>query len=592
MDGADKPAAVSPSSLDRARRALLVVYALIALLSVDLSHGQWDLAGHNRGWAGLLHLHQAPAADLIAAALGFALMGFLTWLVTGAFDRGAWTRRDAWVLAPLVLAVVLRLDVALRSLQEIEIHLYDGVLPTLHSYFVPLLGRMLRVLPGDAHEHAFAVAGWMGALAVVPLYRFARDRTGSPEAAAVVAMAYAGHPLVVRFAPTDAPYGMMLLTLFHALACLSAPAPSVVAGAVSLALAVSCRADGALLLPVALAVVGPGALLRLWRSNRRDLAIGAAAFGTIALGSLAVVLPAHDMSQGAMTNFLTSPLRMLLTDVFTSPGLAGQGASELAANRVWQGLVGLGLIAGLLDRRLRWAWPAGLGAVLVASPYPAVTWVWPVAAHRLVPMDALLAMVAGAGVAWPVLWLRGASARAGLTAAAVVGLVGLSVASVDLLTRPWFFNVEWEMVRAGLAPGGVESPECPVLEFAARSWDDMDVHDVGQMLFDTAVTTCWENDCVALAQMGTCHRYVRGLHCYLNQAGVEGVCADPGLTPDDAVARCLAPECAAVEAALQLTPIEERTIRPPDTFGGTESVKIYPPVVKVGVYQIDGVKLP
>ena len=589
MDGADVPEAGPPSPLDRARRALLVVYAVIALLSVDLSHGQWGLAGQNRGWAGLLHLHQAPAADLIAAALGFALMGFLTWLVTGGFDRGAWGRRDGWVLAPIVLAVTLRLGPTLRSLQEIEVHLYDGQLPTLHSYIVPLLGRMLRVLPGDAHEHAFALAGWMGALAVVPLYRFARDRTGSRQAAAVVAMAYAGHPLVVRFAPTDAPYGMMLLTLFHALACLSAPAPSVLAGAVSLALAVSCRADGALLVPVALALVGPGALLALWRSRRRELTLGAAAFAVLTLGSLAVVLPAHDMSQGAMTNFLSSPLRMLLGDVFTSPGMSGLGASELAANRVWQGLVGLGLVAGLMDRRLRWAWVAAAGAVLVASPYPAITWVWPVAIHRLVPMDGLLAMVAGAGAAWPVLWLNGPRGRAAVATVAVAGLVGLSVASWPLFTRSWFFNTEWEMVRAGLAPGGVESPECPVLEFAARSWDDMDVHDVGQMLFDTRVTTCWENDCVALAREAGCHRYVRGLHCFLNQAGVSGACADPALTPDQAEALCLAPECAAVEAALQLRPIEERDIRPGETFDGTDAMKIYPPVVRVGVYQVEGV---
>lgn len=532
--------------------------------------------------------------ERVATSLAVLVCGFLWLTVTGWFDRDPRRRSERWVLAPLGVALILRLGVVPRSIEEIEIHLYDGRLPTMHSYVVPLLGRVVRALPGDGHRNAFVLAGLLSALATVPLQRWATRRSGSVTTGLLVAMAYAAHPIVARFGPTDAPYGLMAYTFFVSVALLSAATPSVVAGSLSLALAVSCRADGVLLVPVAGLLLGRTTLRELWRSHRQALLVGAVLASMTAGASWWVLLrdqyTVEDPVGRAFALLPPISPRQLLWDTLALGGGVADSPAELAARRVWQALVLLGAFAGLLDRRLRWATAALLGALLLAAPYDPFSWTWPVALHRVVPPSMLLAVAAGGGLAALVRLGERGGPRAGraLFAVSVAIPVVLAATSTPFLTRRWSFNVEWEMVRDALAPSGVEDPTCTVMGFGAKGRDDLDIHDFGQMLFGVDMVDCWRNDCVALARDARCTHYIRGLRCYAASDTLSAECVSPSLTGADALAKCLTPACATVESALTLKPVEEREIVPALTFEGAPMRVEFPTVAKVGVYQVVG----
>jgi hypothetical protein len=574
----------------------LGVCALLCASTFDLALVQHDAVGM---WDSAPAFAAARAAFLheaVPTVLGFLLTGALWLSLIGRLDRDPWGREDAWVLAPLLTALTLRLGVAPRSIEEIEIHLYDGILPTMHSYVVPLLGRALRGLPGDAHEHAFVAAGILGAWAVVPLYRFVTRRSGSVTAGLAAAMAFACHPILVRFAPTDAPYSLMLYALCVSLAALSAATPSVLGGALALAVAVSCRADGALWLPVVALLVGPDTWRALWDTQRRAVLVAAplaASLMAVAWWSLIASQYTDERVIPTLAGLIPpiSPWQVVGDTLAHGPGQLDTTV-EIVARRAWQILAALGALAGLLDRRLRWASAALVGALILATPYERFSWTWPVGLHRVVPPSAMLAVAAGGGLAALAAQARrlGTSATVAVRVAVIVATLALALAAAPFLTRPWTFNVEWEMVRAALAPQGVEDPTCTVMGFGAKDRDDMDIHDFGQMLYGVDLYDCWRRDCVAEARAGGCHRYIRGLRCYAAADALSEACSEATLTAADARARCLLPECAAVEAALQLTPIEERTLVPAPTFEGAPMRVGYPAVAPVGVYDVVGVR--
>lgn len=520
--------------------------------------------------------------DAALSLVSWALLGFLWLGITGAFDARRWARRDLWVLVPLAAALFLRLWVVPASVQEIELQLYDGLLPTRHSYFVPLLGRLLRVLPGDAAVHAFQLSGLLGALAVLPLFRFVEARLESAKGAALVAVMFACHPVVARFTPTDGPYGLMMLAFFQAVYWLGVPTPrSVVAGLTALALAVACRADGFLLLPVAALLIGPRAWVSIATTSRRELVIG----GGVAAGMLAwhawTVLP-----QVAHVSVPVLGLKRIVTEALWSQAALGETPTELLARRSWTLLAVVGGLVSLLRPSWRWATAALCCVPLLAAPYP-LSWTWVVAIHRLVPAAVMLSLAAGAALAALVVDLDHARPRvaAVVTGALLAVPITLTVAQASFLTRLWSFNVQWEMVRGALAPGGVERPECPVLVFGANDSFDLDMHDFGQMLFSTEVINCQAHDCVARARDGGCYRYVRALAAYNADYRAGDPCRDPALTAEASVSLCRKPACVEVERALSLRPIVEQPITPDDSFPPGDMAS-YPTTVRVGVYDV------
>lgn len=510
-------------------------------------------------------LAEPPDRPELVALGVLVVAGFLWLVISGFFGYGAAQRTDWVALVPFVIALVVREGIALHSVEELEIRFarrfYDK-----HSVVYPLLQLFYRPLVSDAHGFTMHVNGVLGALACLPLYLFVRQRMGSRSAGFACALFLAVHPLVARFSPTDGPQGLLLFAWFSALALLSAPrleGLGIIGGGILLGMAATLRIEGAILLVASCLLLDMRALAAAaWRH------VGAAAFAFLVV-TLLVCLQMHFVLRYNLPNVPPlPPARALL-----SP--AGYG-----------GPVPLMLvIVALVSRPITGCWLglcAGAAMLLVTAPVAYSD--NPVAMHRMVPAFALQALLAGIGAhaltAWLPrekwwLWMRPLPA-------AVAAILFFFQQRADL-ARQYVFNVEYDLVRRHLAPGGRPASGCTLMAFNAGPFGDIDLHDFGQVVPGVRVINCNEEDCTAKVER-KCLYYVRSAACYFHPAGLPQACAQLPVAAGEARRVCLGEPAASFEARAALEPVERRIVDLWETFG--EYHGHYPRRAEIALFRV------
>jgi hypothetical protein len=402
-------------------------------------------------------------------------------------------------------------------------------------------------------------------------------------AAALVATFYALHPLIVQMTPTDAPYALALSCWFAGLALLTADAigpRQLFGGAVLLGIAATTRAEGSLSLLASLFLVDVRALLAAARRH-----VGASVMAACAgLGLIAVhvyyCFPTHVHAGES----LPSIGMFTLTDVLRA-GLYSVDFND----RIFVALVGVGALAGLVDKR----WRLGLGAAVAT-----LVVVWPVSMtttggftvlHRFVPVCALQVIAAGVGAAWITSWLPSRVRHHWAAAIPAVALaLYLFAEHRHEVSEPNAVTDEFWMLRDHLAPGGVVNPECTLL-FVGRSMDT-DIHDFAQVLPGMTTLHCEQDECVRLVSRGGCFYYVRSINCHYSEVRTPPECRESGRTPAGDLFACLDPRCVQLETALQLAPVEERTVDVHAAFHGSPGRPQWPRSAEIGLYKVLGLR--
>jgi len=504
-------------------------------------------------------------APVLVGALPLCV--FLWLVVTGYFGFASPEPADWVAIVPFATALVVREALTLHSIEEIEIHFFSGHVPNKHSFVQPLLEMFIVRFARDPQSFAMHVNGILGAVASLPLYLFVRHRTASRIVGVSVALLFAVDPIVARYAPTDGPYGLIAATWFSALALLSTAKPDgkqLFAGAVLLGIAATCRAEGSLYLVASLFLLD-------WRAVagavRRHSSVAAVSIAVVA-GMLAIQIPAVVFAHGQGNGPGGLPVTM--------PRAADLVRETLVAatyrDRVFMGLVVVGAALGVLSRRLRIGLGAAIGAMIIMVPMLKSS-DWIVTQHRLVPVCALQCIAAGIGASGVAVWLSSRSYRGWLAAVPAMCAAGFVLAThARDLRMPYVPQQEYAMVRDHLVSA---SPDCTLLSFPAHD-GDIDLHDYGQVVPNLHVVDCRKVDCREPPRTGGCTYYVRSLSCYWLEDGQPHDCAGSGA--------CIAADCAAVERAFALEPIDERIVAARSTFPD----RSYPETAKVGLYRVVG----
>ena len=515
------------------------------------------------------------------------LMIFLWLAASGLFGYGSPKRSDWVALVPFFAGLIACEALTLHSIEEIEIHFYTGYLPDKNSLLHPLFQMFMGRFATDPYSFMMHVNGTMEALAVLPLFLFVRQRTGSRMAAFVTAFFFALQPVTTRFAPTDGPYSLIFLTWFSGLALLSAAelgGRQLFAGATLLAIAATCRMEGTLYLAASVLLLDVRSVFRALTNNPL-----AAALSTFAVGLLVAVhwiycLPMHSTSAAVTLNPQALPMDQLTWNSFRS-SLLGPTRND----QVFCALLVVGALAGLVDRRLRIGLGAALGALIITLPMTGSGDGGIIPLHRLVPVCGLQAITAGVGAFWITRIVPLRLRNNWITVApAVIAALYIFVMHRAELTERYVFNEEFDMLRRHLGPGRLSNPDCSLLSFSGKM--DVDLHSVWQVLPAMHVVDCREGGCPKSAERGGCIYYFRSLVCYLQDDAVPAQCASSGATADGGRLACLRAECARVEKSLVLSPIEERTVYPHRVWEGGDLLQRYPQEAGIGLYRVLGVR--
>lgn len=566
------------------------------------SASSWLRASGLVGVVVLLPYQSTPAesgaaAWLAANAVVFVgvlpLVAFLWLVVSGFFGWGSLSRADWPAVVVFLLALGIREGIARHAIGDNELYFHLGVSYHRHSVVHPLLQMFLQRLARDPYAWMLHVNGALGALAVLPLFLFVRQRTGSVRTAGLVATFVAVHPVIVQMAPTDLPYSLLLCTWFAGLALLSAEVVGprqLVAGAALLGIAATCRAEGSLYLLASLLLLDVRALVAAARAHPR-----AAFLGTGALLGLLAVHVVLCFSQHVESGETLPRMEAVGLGNALRAGLFSYDYNHPTVIA----LVMVGALAGLLDGRSRLGLAACMGAVVVIWPFAAETdpirflgmpylatdvtrFLW---IHRLVPACALQAMAAGVGASWLVSTLsrdtRGSwpAVLPALGVALLVFFDGLSA-----IRAPNALTDEFWMLRRRLAPGGEVEPGCALLSVGRRR--DTDIQELGQIVPGMRSVHCEHDDCIRIASEGGCFYYVRSVNCFFFESGTPLACRLYGETSTGSVAECLDARCARIERELVLAPLEERTVDVDAAFPDPQM----PQTATIGVYRVLGVR--
>ena len=542
---------------------LLGLVGIVALLPYQSTSNFGD-------WLGANHLVLIGILPLVA---------FLWLAVSGYFGYGSPRREDWPALIVFLLALGIREGYARHAIEEIEIHFFYGVFPNRHSVVYPLLQMFLQPLARDPYLFMMHVNGVLGALATLPLYMFVRQRTNSRVTAAWVASLFAIHPIIVQMAPTDGHYSLVLFTWFFGLALLTANdigPRQMVGGATLLGIAATSRAEGSLFLLASLLLIDVGAL---FAAVRRHLGAAALSCGVV-LGLLAIhvyfCFPGHIRPGQQLPNIGT----FTLWDVVRAGLQSGDYNDRILVN-----LVAVGAIAGLLDRRLRIGLGAALGTLVVVWPVSMTTTGGFTILHRLVPVCALQVIAAGVGASWFTMWLPAKLRQHWATALPALAVALYLFAQHHHEVRdPNAVTDEFWMLRNQLAPGGVVNRDCTLLAFGRTM--DTDIHNFEQVLPGMTVVRCEQEDCVGIASAGGCFYYLRDLSCYFAEDVTPPECIERGRTPAGDLFACIDPRCAQLERALELSPVEERTVDLYAVFNGLPDRPQSPRIVDIGLYRV------
>jgi hypothetical protein len=534
----------------------------------------------------LLPYESPPAVPASAADWLFAnslvllgvlpLIGFLWLYISGSFGYGSPRREDWPALLVFLLALGTREGYARHGIEELEIYFYYGVFPNRHSVVHPLLEMFVQPLGRDPYRFMMHVNGIMGSLAALPLYLFVRQRTQSDTTAVLVATFYAVHPVLVQMAPTDGHNALLLFSWFSGLALLTAEhigPRQMFAGATLLGIAATSRAEGVLYLVAALLLLDLRAVLAAVRRHVAAAVVSCAVVLALVAVQVYAVFPAH-IPHGHQ---LPSIAPFTLSDVLRT-GLLSEDFND----RIFVALVAVGLLAGLVNKRLRIGLGAALGTLVVGWPVSMATDIGFLILHRLVAVCALQVIAAGVGAAWITSWLPSRHRWAAATPALAVALYVFARHHQEI-RAPNAVTDEFWMLRNQLAPSGVVKTECTLLSVGSTM--DTDIHDFSQVLPGMTFTHCEQEDCVRLVAEGGCFYYLRSLNCYLVEGGTPPACREHGRTPAGDVFPCLHPRCAQLEQDLELATVEERTV---------DTRPVFPPSrprwVDIGLYRVLGVK--
>lgn len=498
---------------------------------------------------------QAFAAQLLqnvetsyVTLVGILFVAGTGWLaLTGTFGFGSLRRSDGVGMVPFAVALIVREWLTLHSVEEIEIKFAQGPM-VKHSAVYALFQMFFHPLVTDTHRFTMHLNGVLGAVACLSLYLFTRQRTGSRTAGFLCALFLAVHPIVARFAPTDAPYSLMLAGWFSGLALLSAQplAPrALLGGGLLLGIAATTRMEGPLILPASLLLLKPGDLLAGARADPLLASFAALAVASLLavhlyLGLPSFVDPQHPSS--AIGEFLPS-IETLFADAVWIAWYAFRPF-------VW--LVWLAAVLGVLPR-FRLGLGASIGSLLLAAPVTRSA-EWLPALHRLVPACALQSIAAGMGAYVLTAWLR-PRGRAGwlLALPGSILAVAMFVETRATLTEPHPFTQEYDLIRKYLAPHGSALTDCTLLTLRRPSLDSLDLHDPAQVAPPVRVLDCSRTDCIDVVARGGCFYYYRTTEAFLHRHALP-----PGCTASGASAECLNAEARTLEGRLALEPVELR----------------------------------
>ncbi|MBI5486569.1 MAG: hypothetical protein HY905_04480 [Deltaproteobacteria bacterium] len=519
----------------------------------------------------------AEANSWLMLGLFGLLCAFLWACATGMLGRPDFVRRDLALLGAFAVALVLRLFLARHANSDVTLYFdppsLDGLFSDKHSIVYPLFKMMSLILTSDPLGGLLRFNAVAGALTVAPLYLFVLRRTDDRFAALAAALLFSVHPTLVRIAPTDAHFALLLLCWCTGLAILShrqLDGRRAFAGLVFLALAATFRVEGPIYLAVTPLLLGRDALRRL-------LAVRWALVAGLAIIAVLVGLQyLYKLSRWS------TEVEAFTTGLAREAGVEGLQARLLGAIRIagweapWSGpvlgaLFGAGLAAGLLDRRRRAVlWLAGGWLLVALVGLRQVSVMSPLLMHRASPAFLLQVAVAGVGAAWLVerlapQWRR----RAGPP------LLAAAVASVALLGAPvmfqeYAFNTEYRLLADHVA--GLPRGECR-LAFV-RGTGDRGLFNPEVVVPNVRGIDCSIRDCVAAAREGGCLLYLRSGMCWRPPNGLP--------EPDGGRVGRLREPCATFEAAVRLSPIEETTA----TLRGSYADPSLPERAVFGLYRV------
>ena len=482
--------------------------------------------------------------SVTAARFGIALVvGFLWLVITGTFGYGTAQRRD-WVgIIPFLVALVVREVFTLHSVEEITLQFAQGPV-VKHSVVYALVQMFYIPLLRDDHWFTMHLNGVLGAAATLPLYLFVRQRVESHAAGFLCALFLAVHPIVARFAPTDAPYSLLLATWFCGLALLSASRVeprALLGGGVLLGIAATARVEGLVVLLASAVLLEPRRLLASARAVPR------VAIAAILIVALLGALQASAIAEGFLGNSpagsLTQVFKGLLIDVVWSNAYSPASLTAL----IW-----LGALIGI-RKRFRLGLCAFIAALIVAAPIVTST-NWVAALHRMVPACSMQAIVAGIGAYSLTAWLPLEKRRRWLaTLPGILLACHTVVAGRSTLIERHAYNEEYDIVRTHLAPGGIPLPQCTLMILRSPTGDSLDLWSFAQVVPRLRVVECSQVDCAKELSRGGCFYYLRTTASYFHPDGVPRSCAVEIGSVD-----CVNEETVAVESLMELEPVEAR----------------------------------
>lgn len=392
-------------------------------------------------------------------------------LATGTFGFGQLSADDWPAAVILALALGIRLLLVRPGNSEILVYFpyatfAGGWLGDKHSVLYDAWKAVFLTLVGPSHAAFIVVNSVVGALTVVPLYLFVRNRFGDLLAAALAALFFSIHPLIARYAATDAHFSFILFFLFCGLAFLAEVRGwrEIFAGFVCLGIAGALRIEGA-------AYVGVSLLLIDWRGISRAVhAHPKARSATVVAIALALTLTAGNLmsrrfSWGAELSQQASVAGGL------SELLSGWDRGPLfdvahAGDGFFLACFWLGVVAAIARRRFHGVlWVAAAAALLSRFVLHPDRLIWPSIAHRFNVVWALQAVVAAVGAAWVLELLpRPAPRQAAAVAFAVAAVAALPLRHLDELRHEHEFNTEYELVKRHVQPRSAAGP-CRLLYF-------------------------------------------------------------------------------------------------------------------------------
>jgi hypothetical protein len=507
------------------------------------------------------------------------------WLtISGYFGYGS-ARRDDWpALVVFVFALALRLGFARHGVEGNVLHFGRGGFDS-HSVVYAFYLLFLHPLARDPFKLQMRANAVLGALAVLPLYLFIRQRTGSRTTAVLVTTFYAVHPILLQMAPTDSPYSLCFATWFTGLALLSNAeigARQLVGSASLLGIAATCRPEGGLFLAASLLLIDVRALLGAVRRHLSAAALSA----MVVLGLLAVEI--HFIFSTHMGNSQRLPVDVFTIEAALKAGLWSTDYNDMLIVI----LVVVGAVAGLVNGRLRIGLGAAVGALIVVWPFCATTYGGYIILHRLSAACALQSVAAGVGAGWIASWLPGKLREHWVSAVpAVLVALHLLIGHRHEIHDPHGLSDEFWMLRNNLAPRGIVKSECQLVWVGRRM--DTDIHNFEDVVPGMKGIQCQERDCLADIAKGGCFYYMRGLNCFYSEEPTKRECLQHGKTSTGGYMDCIDPQCVQVETSLELELVEQRTVDVHSIWNyerGTPPDPHFPIAADVGLYRVVGLK--